>query len=90
MHSYTFPYKEGKDLEGVLGGQEGGWQFMKTRGFQFLNQGFRNVREKKTEKHPERLENFYFRGEKLYLRVFLATVFNFVLNFWSCASVRQF
>ena len=29
---------------GVLRGGKGGWRFMKTRGFQFLNPGFRNLR----------------------------------------------
>ena len=49
MHSYTFPYKEGRvlrDLEGGLlgGGKRGAWRFMKTRGFRFLNPGLRNLR----------------------------------------------
>ena len=48
MHSYTFPYKEGRvvrDLEGGFWGDgKRGWRFMKTRGFRFLNPGFRNLR----------------------------------------------
>ena len=49
MHSYTFPYKEGRalrDLEGVFGGGgNGGVAIYETRGFQFLNLDFSQSRD---------------------------------------------
>ena len=75
MHSYTFPYKEWrifKDLEGVLGGGKGGWRFMKTRGFRFLNPGFRNLtkisRTGRARRISQAFNNSEIRGDHHYER----------------------
>ena len=59
MHSYIFPHKEGRVFWGSwrVFFWGGGWRFMKTWGFRFLNLGFRNLRKKrqpinKFDRHP--------------------------------------
>ena len=53
IHSYTVPYKEGRvfrDLEGGFWGVGRGAAIYETRGFRFLNPGFRNLRENSERK----------------------------------------
>ena len=53
MHSYTFPYKEGRVLRGFLG-WEGRLAIYQNPGFQFLNPGFRNLRHVTHNSHDPR------------------------------------